>query len=225
MPAKVHDDRKSPFRIAVSGFHRGVSSGASHRLAVPAVKIALLAAGLLLAGPAVADEVQLPAMALDPTGPIIALWRPSAPASGELQLDWIEGEGRLVERHRLTLAEPQAEVAVRLDLRRARAPANRITARFKPAGSDAETQAEARFFVRPAPGWTQYQVILWQDRPAAALSRLHRLGITGTKLLRPLSEAGREGAEQRMAAGLRWYTENLATDFYAPITAGRRGAR
>ena len=37
---------------------------------------ALLAAGLLLAGPAVADEVQLPAPALDPTGPVIALWRP-----------------------------------------------------------------------------------------------------------------------------------------------------
>ena len=188
------------------------------------MKTALLAAGLLLAGPAVADEVQLPATALDPTGPIIALWRPSAPASGELQVDWTEGEGRLVERHRITLAEPQGEIAVRLDLRRARAPGNRITARFRPAGSEAETQAEARFFVRPAPGWTQYQVILWQDRPATALHRLHGLGITGTKLLRPLSQAGREGAEQRMAAGLRWYTENLATDFYAPYhrwTPGR----
>jgi hypothetical protein len=138
------------------------------------------------------------------------------PASGELQLDWTEGEGRLVERHRITLAKPQAEIAVRLDLRRARAPANRITARFNPTGSAAEARAEATFFVRPSPGWTQYQVILWQDRPAAALPRLHKLGITGTKLLHPLSQASRDGAEQRRAAGLRWYTENLATDFYAP---------
>ena len=140
---------------------------------------ALLAAGLLLAGPAVADEVQLPAPALDPTGPVIALWRPSAPASGELQLDWTEGDGHLVERHRITLAEPQAEIAIRIDLRRARAPVNLITARFRPAGSDTETQAEARFFVRPAPGWTQYQVILWQDRACvrharAAQARDHR---------------------------------------------------
>src|SRR4249919_1886750 len=67
---------------------------------------ALLAAGLLLACPAVADEVQLPALALDPTGPVIALWRPDAPAAGELQLDWTEGEGRQVERHRIKLAEP-----------------------------------------------------------------------------------------------------------------------
>ncbi|SEP43716.1 Beta-galactosidase [Rhodospirillales bacterium URHD0017] len=177
---------------------------------------ALLAAGLLLACPAVADEVRLPALALDPTGPVIALWRPSAPASGELQLDWTQGDGRLVERHRITLAEPQAEIAIRIDLRRARAPVNLITARFRPASSDAETQAEARFFVRPAPGWTQYQVILWQNAPASAMPALHRLGITGTKLFRPLSQAGRDGAEQRMAAGLRWYTENLATDFYAP---------
>lgn len=196
----------------------------ANRLVVPAVKTALLAAGLLLAGPAVADEVLLPAPALDPTGPVIALWRPDAPAAGELQLEWTEEEGRLVERHRLTLAEPQAEVAVHLDLRRARAPANRLTARFRPAGSGSETQAEAKFFVRPAPGWTQYQVIMWQDQPAAALTVLRRLGITGSKLLRPLSQAGRAGVEQRMAAGLRWYTENLATDFYAPYhrwTPGR----
>jgi hypothetical protein len=185
------------------------------RLAGPAVKTALLTAGFLVAAPAVADQVLLPAPALDPGGPIIAFWRPDAPASGELQLDWTDGEGRLVERHHITVAEPQAEIAVRLDLRRARAPGNRITARFRPAGSGAETQAQVSFFVRPAPGWTQYQVILWQDPPASAMPALHRLGITATKLFRPLSPAGRDGAEQRMAAGLRWYTENLATDFYA----------
>lgn len=186
------------------------------RLPVPAVKTALLAAGLLLAGPAVADEIQLPAPVLDPAGPVIALWRPDAPASGELQLDWTDGEGRLLERHRITLAEPQPEIAARLDLRRARTTAHRLTARFRPAGSGAETQAEARFFVRPPPGWPQYQVVMWQDQPAANLPGLRRLGITGTKLLQPLSQAGRDGAEQRLSAGLRWYTENLATDFYAP---------
>jgi hypothetical protein len=188
------------------------------------LKTALLAAGLLLTAQAMADEVQLPATAMDPTGPVVALWRPSAPASGQLQLDWTEGDSRLVERYRITLPEAQAEVAVHLDLRRARAAANRITARFRPNGSGPETQAEARFFVRPAAGWRQYQVILWQDRPAAALPRLHRLGITGTKLLRPLSQAGRDAAEQRMAVGVRWYAENLATDFYAPYhrwTPGR----
>ncbi|WP_170303705.1 beta-galactosidase [Reyranella soli] len=194
------------------------------RLALPAGRSALLAAALLLAGPAVADELLLPAPALDPTGPVVVLWRPDAPAAGELQLEWTEGEGRLLERHRITLAEPQAEIAIRLDLRRARTPANRITARFRPAGSGAETKAEARFFVRPASGWTQYQVILWQDLPAAALVGMRSLGITGSRLLRPLSPAGRDDAEQRMAVGLRWYTENLATDFYAPYhrwTPGR----
>jgi hypothetical protein len=169
-----------------------------------------------MAAPAVADQVVLPAPVLDPTGPIVAFWRPDAPASGDLHLDWTDGEGRLVERHHVTVAEPQAEIAVRLDLRRARAPGNRITARFRPAGSDAETQTQASFFVRPVPGWTQYQVILWQDQRAAAISGLRRLGITGTKLFSPLSQAGRDGAEQRMTMGLRWYTENLATDFYAP---------
>jgi hypothetical protein len=221
MRGETGSHRQSTFRMTVPGRCGAVSL---RRLAAATVKPTLVAAGLLLAGPALADEVKLSARALDATGPVIALWHPSAPAAGELQVDWAEGEGRLIERHRITLAEPRPEIAVRLDLRRARAPANRITARFRPAGSDAETQAETRFFIRPAPGWTQYQVILWQDQPATALSGLHRLGITGTKLLAPLSEAGRRGAEQRMAAGLRWYTENLATDFYAPYhrwTPGR----
>ena len=46
---------------------------------------------------------------------------------------------------------------------------------------------------------------------------LHRLGITGTKLFHPLSQAGPGRCRTAdAAAGLRWYTETLATDFYAP---------
>src|SRR5215212_5311369 len=78
MLAKADNDRKSPFRMAVRGL--AVSSGAVHRLLIAAVKAALLAAGLSLASQAMADEVQLPATVLDPTGPIIALWRPTVPA-------------------------------------------------------------------------------------------------------------------------------------------------
>lgn len=166
--------------------------------------------------------MQLPA-ALDRAGPVVALWRPATPAPGTLLVEWTDGAGRLVERHLTTLDEALPEVAVRLDLRRARVAANRITARFSPRGAGGETRSEAAFSARPAAGWSQYQVLLWQDQPPEALLALPALGITGTKLLRPLSPAGQDGAARRTEAGLRWYTENLATDFYAPYHRWRPG--
>lgn len=178
-----------------------------------------LLAALALAGRAGADELALPAPTLDPAGPVMALWKPSPAAAGALQLDWTDSLGRLVERHRVAVAAADQEVAVPLDLRRAVAADNRVAARFQPQDGGAERRAEASFTLRPAPGWPGYQVLMWQDQPPAALAALRAAGVTGTALLHP------PGAMQaRRTAGLRWYTENLATDFYASYhryTSGR----
>ncbi len=169
-----------------------------------------LLAALALAGPAGADELALPAPALDPAGPVMALWKPSPAAAGTLQLDWTDSLGRLVERHRVAVGVADLETAVPLDLRRAVAADNRVATRFQPQDGGAERQAEASFTLRAPPGWPGYQVLMWQDQPPAALAALRGAGVTGTALLHP------PGAmEARRTAGLRWYTENLATDFYA----------
>lgn len=187
------------------------------------MRAALLAAGLLAAAPALADEVRLPAAFLDRTGPVIALWRPDTPAAGTLLLEWTDGAGRLVEQHRVGIASPLPEVAVPLDMRRAREGANQVTARFEPREPGPATRAEASFVARPRRGWARHHVVLWQDPAPGALNGLPALGITGLKLLRPLSQAGQATAAQRAALGLRWYTENLATDFYAPYHRWAQG--
>ncbi len=184
---------------------------------------AALAGLLLLAlAPANADEIQIPA-ALDRNGPAVAIWHPSAPAAGVLDLDWTDAAGRLVERHRLTLDQPLPEVAVTLDLRRAVLPDNRLTARFTPRDGGAASVSQSGFVARPPPGWDRYQVLMWQDLPPAGLAGLAALGITGAKLMHPLAADGRVATAQRLAAGVRWYDENLATDFYAAYHRWRPG--
>ncbi len=177
----------------------------------------LILAGLACTAPlarTAADTLTLPAAALPAAGPVIATWRADPPAPGALTLEWSDAAGRLVERHQETLTEAWLEVAVPIDLRRARAPGNRVVARFQPADGSPERRAEAAFRVLPPPGWPRYQAMIWQEPSEAGLRALRALGITGTALVRP--QAGGAGKiAAREAAGLRFYAENLATDFYA----------
>jgi hypothetical protein len=70
----------------------------------------------------------------------------------------------------------------------------------------------------PARAWDDYQIIQWQPRTQAAYAALKRLGVTAATVM-----ANRDGTqtpvEQQyapmLAAGLPWYVENIATDFYS----------
>ena len=184
----------------------------------------LLGAVVLAAGTARGDEIALPAPALDRTGPVVALWRPAVPAAGRLTVAWTDTAGRVVERYAVEVADDAREVAVPLDLRRAVVPDNRLSARFAPR-EGAERTAEAAFTARPAPGWPGYPVLMWQAQTAAALAALRDLGVTGTKVTDPLSAEGAVEEQRAVAVGMRFYTENIATDFYASYhrwTPGRR---
>ena len=67
-----------------------------------------------------------------------------------------------------------------------------------------------------APGWDSYQLVMWQDRTPVQLEGLRTLGFTGAKVRATsgdVDEAGKAGVQ---AAGLRFYLENVATDFYSP---------
>ncbi len=81
--------------------------------------------------------------------------------------------------------------------------------------------AQADVISRPRDrGWPDYQIIMWQDQTPARLAGLARLGVTAGKILavrdRPLNldEIAQKTAPFR-APNLRWYIENIATDFYA----------
>jgi hypothetical protein len=77
------------------------------------------------------------------------------------------------------------------------------------------------FLLIPPPAsasWDSFQIINWMDRDAAQLRTLRRLGVTGQKIMADRDGTGvpleRQTPAPR-AAGLRWYIENSATDFYS----------
>lgn len=69
---------------------------------------------------------------------------------------------------------------------------------------------------RAASPWDDYQVLMWQDRSPAQMRGLAALGFTGTKLRATGGEVSAADRARHQAAGLPYYLENLATDFYSP---------
>lgn len=57
--------------------------------------------------------------------------------------------------------------------------------------------------------WTDYQIIEWQPAAPAELATLKRIGVTAGMVLDP------KDAGPLKQAGLRYYVENIATDFYS----------
>ena len=70
--------------------------------------------------------------------------------------------------------------------------------------------------VAEANRWDDYQLIMWQDHSVAAMAGLARLGFTGVKLRGAGGQIDPTDVAARREAGLPWYVENVATDFYAP---------
>ena len=70
-----------------------------------------------------------------------------------------------------------------------------------------------------ADAWPDYQIIQWQARSEAQLAALKRIGVTAGVVIANRDGTGTPVERQTgplLANGLRWYVENIATDFYAP---------
>lgn len=63
--------------------------------------------------------------------------------------------------------------------------------------------------------WDRWQMLMWQDHTPVEMAGLARLGFTGAKLFGTGGRVDRQGAADRVGAGLSYYMENIATDFYA----------
>ena len=77
------------------------------------------------------------------------------------------------------------------------------------------------FATAHAGSWTDYEAIIWQSPGSAARAAgLRALGFTAGRITADRTGSDPAGTAQSMApllaAGLRWYVENIATDFYAP---------
>jgi hypothetical protein len=66
--------------------------------------------------------------------------------------------------------------------------------------------------------WDDFQIIEWQRRDAAQLATLKRLGVTAATVIANRDGAGMPVQLQiapMLGNGLRWYVENIATDYYS----------
>ena len=64
--------------------------------------------------------------------------------------------------------------------------------------------------------WDSYQVIMWQDRTPAQLAGLRALGFTAARVRATGGDVDRARRAAVELAGLGFYLENVATDFYSP---------
>ena len=178
----------------------------------------LLASGVV----ASAAEIVLPSADLERNQVVMALYRTSGLASGKgtLAVRWTDVLGRVVEDQTLPAQlTDENEIRFPLDLGRAVAMKNTVTARFvfdgvnrKGEPDHRDEQAQVSFIARPPDrDWKDYRIIMWQDYPASRWKTLKSLGINAGQYV------GRSEppAEFLLENDFQWYAENIATDFYS----------
>ncbi|HPT27100.1 MAG TPA: beta-galactosidase [Bryobacteraceae bacterium] len=176
-----------------------------------------------------AAEIVLPATALERDQTVTAVYRTNGQATGQgtLAIKWTDALGRIVEDRSIPISlTDESEVRFSLDLRRAVAMRNELSVRFTFEGVDKkgakdhrEEGAKIAFIAKPTERvWNDYHIVMWQSHDAAVFAKLKSLGIDAGQF----SGRAAEPPEFLMANDLRWYAENIATDFYAEYHRYRR---
>ena len=175
-----------------------------------------------LATPALAGEIILPSHALERGGVVQAVYRTNGLATGKGQLfiNWTDVHGRMVEDRKVPFQlMDEDRVGFPLDLRRAAAMKNMLRVHFTLQGRNKkgepdmrEERAETVFIARPSERrWRDYVIIMWQEHNAEQSQLLKSLGINAGQWV------GRNTAppDFYLDNDMRWYAENIATDFYS----------
>ncbi len=178
---------------------------------------------LLTSGsPALAAEIILPSTAFERDAPVAAVYRTNARATGKgnLSIRWTDVHGRVVEDRQIAVElNDETDIGFTLDLRRAVAMKNELRAHFtfdglnkKGAQDHREEDARTNFVARPPHRtWWDYTIIMWQHYPAELLPSLQKLGINAGEWV----GRNRNIPEFLLSHDMRWYAENIATDFYS----------
>ena len=188
------------------------------------------AAAIAAVARASADQLAMP-QTVERGAPVAVTYRFDQPATGRGFLDvvWTDVDGREVVRRHIPLALAGAsQVVFHLDMRRAVTVENRLAVHLSldgvdPGGAPVRRRDDRTLsFVASPPddGWRDYQIIMWQGQTPAGYDALKRLGITAGVV-----EANHRSEQDTYAAAelaplldhdLRFYLENIATDFYSP---------
>jgi len=210
------------------GEMEGTAAAERSKFTAPATAAALLLIfGGWRSGPAVADQLVLP-QAVERNQPIEIVYRFEQPATGSgfLDVDWNDIDGRLVERRRVPFELADApQVGFSLDARRAVTMKNLLTVDLSLDGVDQlgnkfhrENREAGSFIASPSDiRWWDFQIIMWQVHDRAGYVALKRLGVTAGML--PIDHASHKFVpkwiEPLLDADLRFYLENIVTDFYS----------
>ncbi len=177
---------------------------------------------LLLSEVSGAAELLLPGAAFDRDQQIIATFRTGLQATGKgtLQLHWTDSYGRVVEDRSMAVdLIDEKEILFPLDLRRAVAMKNELRVHFSFDGVNKKGEkdhrdedARAAFVARPADTtWWDYNIIMWQAGTQQHFQDLEAVGVNAGKS----NEHSMALPEFLLNNNLRWYVENMATDFYS----------
>ncbi len=195
---------------------------AQHYFNSARIRVILCLAVALAACPTFGGEIVLPSPALERDAPLQVLYRTGSLATGkgELSVKWTDVYGRVVEDRKIPfeLAD-ESEVAFPLDLRRAVAMRNDLSVHLSLEGVNKqgapdhrEEDAQVSFIARPPDRtWWDYAIIMWQEHSAEHYALLKTLGINAGM------HSGKANSlpDFLLKNDLRWYAENIATDFYS----------
>jgi len=177
--------------------------------------------GALAIKPSFAEGILLPSPALERDRPVTAIYRTNglATGKGELSVKWTDVYGRVVEDRKIPFElTDETDVPFQLDLRRAVAMQNDLSVHFsfrgvnhRGAADHREQDASLTFIASPPDRtWWDYMIIMWQDQSPAGYGALKPLGVNAA-----MYGATGKPPEAMLKSDLRWYEENIATDFYA----------
>lgn len=169
-----------------------------------------------------AAELILPEPAMERDRPVTLIYQTGLQATGkgELRVNWTDVYGRVVENRTIPLElTDENEIRFPLDLRRALAMQNELHVHFsfhgvnKKGGEDKrEEDVSASFIARPPDrSWWDYMIIMWQGGTAEHFAQLEKVGVNAGKS----NERSAQLPEFLLKDNLRWYVENMATDFYS----------
>jgi hypothetical protein len=187
-----------------------------------------ISAFVLITASCLAGQLILPSNVLDrdQTVPVTYRFSGQITGDGKVSVRWTDSLGRVVEDRSFTVSlTDEDEFTFPLDIRRAVAMRNELTAHLSIDGKNLkgpdrrEDDAKVSFVARPSgPRWTDYEIIMWQQYPSNLLQPLEKLGITAGQYS-GRSESLPEGF---IANNMRWYSENIGTDFYSEYHRYRR---
>ncbi len=167
-------------------------------------------------------QLSLPSKSFERTGVTTAIYRTNYRATGlgELSVRWTDALGRVIEEKKLTVTlNDEDEVSFPIDLHRAVAMRNTLRAHFTFQGKNRkgvddkrDETAQVEFIASPSGrDWNDYHIIMWQHRTPEQFAALKSIGIDGGQ------SVGRNESIPDFLVNndLRWYSENIATDFYS----------